>query len=257
MIFETHIHLNDPEFKDNYIQLIKEAQNEGVTKFIVVGYDLESSKIAVKLANKHPFIYAAVGLHPSEQFNNYDNDLIELETLINNKVVAIGEIGLDYHYVPSDKDRQTDLFVKQLKLAQKYDLPIIIHSRDACNDTYNILKKYKDCYNKGVMHCYSYSLEMTKEFKKLNFVFGIGGVITYKNGKSCKEVASNLSLEDIVLETDAPYLSPVPYRGKTNEPRYIKYVAKEISQLKNISLEEVENTTYKTACNLFGVDYEN
>lgn len=257
MIFDTHVHLNDPDFQENYDELIKEAIENNIRKMTVVGYDLESSKKAIYLAEKYPFIYAAIGLHPADQFKDYNSDLKELETLINDKVVAIGEIGLDYHYSPLDKIRQEELFVKQLELAKKYHLPIIIHSREACSDTYNILKKYKECYSKGIMHCYSYSLEMAKEYKKLGFLFGIGGVVTYKNGKTCKEVTEGLSLEDIVLETDAPYLAPTPYRGKTNVPKYIKEVAKEVSIIKNISIQEVEDATFKNACDFFEVNHEN
>lgn len=257
MIFDTHVHLNDPMFKDNYQKLIDEAFEMGVKQFTIVGYDLQSSKKAIEIAKEYPFIYAAIGLHPSEQFKEYDSDLLELEKLICDKVVAIGEIGLDYHYDPMDKNKQSDLFIKQIKLADKYHLPIIIHSRDACNDTFNILKENKQYYKKGIMHCYSYSLEMAKEYKKLGFIFGIGGVVTYKNGKTCKEVVSELDLKDIVLETDAPYLPPTPYRGKVNEPRYIVNVAKEISSLKNIDIKKIEEATTKNACDFFGVDYEN
>ena len=156
-----------------------------------------------------------------------------------------------------NKDNQKELFILQLELAKKYNLPIVIHSRDACNETYEILKEYKECYTKGIMHCYSYSLEMAHEFIKLGFVFGVGGVVTYKNAKEIKRVVQNLDLNYIVLETDAPYLTPTPFRGQLNVPAYVKYVAKEISLIKEESLEVVENITYKNACNFFGVDYEN
>ena len=256
MIFDTHVHLNDLLFKDNYHELIQEAIRQNIKIMAVIGFDLESSKKAVELAKEYSFVYAVIGIHPSEQFKDYDKDLKELEKLICDKVVALGEMGLDYHYSPLDKQKQSDLFIKQLKLAKKYNLPIIIHSRDACNDTYNILKEYKDCYQKGIMHCYSYSLEMAKEFKKLNFLFGVGGVVTYKNGKVCKEVVEGLDLTDIVLETDAPYLPPTPFRGKVNLPEYIVYVAKEISELKKMEVNEVEYITTKNACEFFGVTYE-
>ena len=255
MIFDTHVHLNDPSYKENYKEIIEKALENNVKKMMVVGYDLESSKLAVKLANEYQFIYAAIGLHPSEQFNDYNNHLIELEKLISSKVLAIGEIGLDYHYTPLNKDNQAELFIRQLELAKKYNLPIIIHSRDACLDTYEILKQYKHCYSKGIMHCYSYSVEMAKEFKKLDFIFGIGGVVTYKNGKTCKEVVAALNIKDIVLETDAPYLAPSPYRGKINLPHYIVNVAKEVSELKQMPIKEIEEITTKTACDFFGVPY--
>lgn len=256
MLFDTHVHLNDPGY-ENYHKIIESAINENVKKMVVVGYDLESSKKAIKIASEYSFIYAAVGIHPSESLKDYDKDLIQLEKLINDKVVAIGEIGLDYHYENIDKNRQKDLFLKQLKLAKKHNLPIIIHSRDACKDTYDFLKENKDCYLKGIMHCYAYSLEMAKEFYKLGFIFGIGGVLTYKNAKDLKTLVDELDLNKMVLETDAPYLAPTPHRGKTNEPQYIKYVAKEIENIKGVPLEKIEEVTTKNACDFFGVNYEN
>lgn len=255
MLFDTHVHLNDPGYED-YIKIIEEAKRENVNKLVVVGYDLESSKLAVKIAKEYSFIYAAIGIHPSEANKDYDSDLEVLESLICNKVVAIGEIGLDYHYQGYDKNKQVNLFKKQLILAKKYQLPIIIHSRDACKDTYDVLKEHKNCYQKGIMHCYSYSLEMSKEFIGLGFLLGIGGVLTYKNAKEIKEVVKETNLANLVLETDAPYLSPTPFRGEKNQPKYIKFVAKEIANIKEISLEKVEEYTYKNACDFFEVDYE-
>lgn len=256
MLFDTHVHLNDPSYYD-YKKIIADALKENVNKMVVIGYDLNSSKRAVEIAKEYPFIYASIGIHPSESLLDYEKDLIELEKLICDKVVSIGEIGLDYHYDNIDKVRQKDLFIKQLNLANKHKLPIVIHSRDACNDTYTILKEYKECYKKGIMHCYSYSKEMAKEFIKLDFLLGIGGVVTYKNAKELKEVVKDIDLKYLVLETDAPYLSPTPFRGKQNEPQYIKYVASELANIKEISIDEVENTTYKNACDFFGVKYEN
>ena len=256
MLFDTHVHLNDSEYED-YDKIIQDALKENVTKMVVIGFDYNSSKKAVDIANRYPFIYAAIGIHPSEDKTDYHTDLIKLEKLISNKVVAIGEIGLDYHYLQIDKKRQEELFVLQLKLAKKYNLPICIHSRDACQDTYRILKENKDCYNKGIMHCYSYSKEMANKFSRLGFIFGIGGVVTYKNAKEIKDVVENLDLSKIVLETDAPYLAPTPFRGKVNEPKYIGYVAKEIAILKNLSQEKIEEITYKNACDFFEVNYEN
>lgn len=256
MLFDTHVHLNDSCY-ENYDQIIQEAIKNNVKKMVVIGYDLTSSKMAVKIANEYPFIFASIGIHPSEVNGEYSNDLIELEKLISNKVVSIGEIGLDYHYEGYDKNKQKELFISQLKLAKKYNLPIVIHSRDACNETYEILKEYKHYYNKGIMHCYSYSLEMAKEFIKLGFVFGIGGVVTYKNAKELKRVVENIDLNYLVLETDAPYLSPTPFRGETNVPSYIKYVAKEVALLKEESIDVIEEATFKNACDFFGVNYEN
>ncbi len=256
MLFDTHVHLNDPIY-DDFTTVINDAKNNNVNKMLVVGYDLESSKRAIDLAKKYSFIYAAIGIHPSEANKDYKKDLKQLEILITDKVVAIGEIGLDYHYDDINKENQKDLFIKQLELAKKYNLPISIHSRDACNDTYTILKEYQNCFNKGIMHCYAYSLEMAHEFIKLGLSLGIGGVVTYKNAKELKRVVENINLKHIVLETDAPYLTPTPFRGKRNEPRYVEYVAKEIAILKNINVKEIEKQTFINACELLGVSYEN
>ena len=174
--------------------------------------------------------------------------------MINNKVVAIGEIGLDYHWDQDNKEYQKRFFVEQLKLANKYDLPIIIHSRDAAKDTYDVLKENKKYYKKGIMHCYSYSLEMAKLFIELNFKIAFGGALTFLNAKENKEIVKNLNIKDLLIETDAPYLTPHPFRGKINEPKYIKLVVEEIARLKEMSVEEVAETTYNNACDLFEVD---
>ena len=256
MLFDTHVHLNDQVY-ENYDEIIKSAQECGVDKMMVIGFDLESSKKAVKIAKEYSFIYAAIGIHPSEANKDYNKDLEELEKLICDKVVAIGEIGLDYHYEGVIKENQFDLFIKQLKLAKKYNLPITIHSRDACKDTVDILKEYRDCYKKGIMHCYAYSYEISKILEELGFVFAFGGVVTYKNAREIKETVSKIGIDKIILETDAPYLTPIPYRGKTNEPKYITYVAEEIANIKGLPICEVEDITYKNSCEILGVSREN
>ena len=256
MLFDTHVHLNDVSY-ENYQEIIENALSYGVKKMVVVGFDLESSKKAVEIANQYSFVYATIGIHPSEANKDYESDLIELEKIICDKVVAIGEIGLDYHYDDAIKDNQKDLFIKQLEIASKYDLPIVIHSRDACKDTVDILKLYKRCYEKGIMHCYAYSYEIAQILADYGFVFSFGGVVTYKNAKEVKEVVTKLSIDKILLETDAPYLTPTPYRGQRNEPAYIRYVANEIATLKQLSVEDVENITYNNSCDFFGVSREN
>ena len=254
MLFDTHVHLNDSRY-ENYHEIIEKARKENVRKMLVVGYDLESSKLAIKIASEYPFIYAAIGLHPDKANDEYENDLVELEKLINTKVVAIGEIGLDYHYEGYSKERQKDLFIKQIKIANKYNLPIVIHSRDACNDTLTVLKENKKYYEKGIMHCYAYSYESYIEFAKLGFVFAFGGVVTYKNARLSKEVAEKINLDKIVLETDAPYLAPSPHRGERNEPSYIRFVAEQIAQIKNIEIQDIENNNYKKNCDVLGMSY--
>ena len=254
MYFDTHVHLNSERY-DDVDKLIEEALASGVKKMVVVGYDVETSLKAVKIASNFEFIYAAVGIHPSEVKKAKISDLEIIEKcLINNKVVAIGEIGLDYHWDQDNKEYQKRFFVEQLKLANKYDLPIIIHSRDAAKDTYDVLKENKKYYKKGIMHCYSYSLEMAKLFIELNFKIAFGGALTFLNAKENKEIVKNLNIKDLLIETDAPYLTPHPFRGKINEPKYIKLVVEEIARLKEMSVEEVAETTYNNACDLFEVD---
>lgn len=256
MLFDTHVHLNDDSY-ENYTEIIEKAVKENVKKMVVVGFDLASSIKAVEIANKYSFVYAAIGIHPSEANKMYDQDLIELESLISEKVVAIGEIGFDYHYDNVVKENQKDLFVKQLKIAKKHNLPVIIHSRDACKDTIDVLKENKDCYSKGIMHCYAYSYEVAKELIKLGFKFAFGGVVTYKNAKEVKDVVDKLDLEYILLETDAPYLSPVPYRGTRNEPANIRFVAAEIANIKGLSIEQIEDKTFDNSCEILDVSREN
>ena len=222
---------------------------------IVVGYDLQTSKKAVEIASNFDFIYAAVGIHPSEVKNAKLSDFDAIEDMVKNKkVVAIGEIGLDYHWDTDNKAEQKEFFIKQLELAGKCKLPVIIHSRDAAEDTYEVLRQNKSFYDKGVMHCYSYSLEMAKKFIALGFKIAFGGALTFLNAKENKRVVSELNLSDLLIETDAPYLTPHPHRGIKNEPKYIYLVVEEIAKIKNVSKEIVANETYKNACEVFGVE---
>jgi len=254
MYFDTHVHLNSEQY-ENVEKIIEDALKNNVRKMIVIGYDLETSIKAINIANQYDFIYASVGIHPSEIKKMDTRDLESLEKLLSeNKVVAIGEIGLDYHWDKDNKEDQKRIFVEQIKLANKYNLPLIIHSRDANEDTLRVLKENKQYYNKGIMHCYSYSFESAKEFIKLGFYLAFGGALTFLNAKENKEVVRNISLEHLLIETDAPYLTPHPYRGKQNEPKYIYLVVEEISRLKNVTKEEVARITYINACNLFGVE---
>ena len=254
MYFDTHVHLNSEQY-NNVEKIINDALNSKVSKMIVIGYDLESSIKAVKIANEYDLIYAAVGIHPSEIKKMKETDLNEIEKLLDNKkVVAIGEIGLDYYWDQDNKEEQKEMFIKQIKLANKYNLPIIIHSREAALDTYEILKENKKYYQKGVMHCYSYSLELAKEFIKLGLLLAFGGALTFLNSKQNKEVVKEIEISNLLIETDAPYLTPHPFRGKQNEPKYISLVVKEMANLKNISEEKVACVTYNNACNLFGIE---
>lgn len=244
---DVHAHLD--AFED-VEKVIDDAKINGVEKIITAGYNLASSKICVELAKKYPGVYAVIGLHPENIEDENADYLSELKVLAKNeKVVGIGEIGLDYHY-GKDKERQKKIFVEQIELANLLNLPIVIHSRDAMGDTMEILKKHK-VKNGGLMHCYSGSVESARELKKLGFSFSFGGVCTFKNAKNVCAVIEDLSMDSIMLETDCPYLAPVPHRGERNEPKYIPLIAEKIAELKNMQIEEVARITTNNAKNIF------
>ena len=261
MIFDTHIHLNSEEYTNNLIDLLNNAKNKGVTNFLCIGYDVESSKKAIEIADQFDFVYASVGLIPTEWKQYNDQSISDLEKLIlsSKKVICIGEIGLDYYWEKKEKIKtiQKDMFIKQIELANRYNLPLSLHIRDAYQDAYDTLKSHI-CNQKGILHCYSGSLEMAMEFIKLGYKIAFGGVLTFKNAKTSKDVFLNLDLKDIVFETDAPYLSPTPFRGKINLPEYIVETVKYASELRNISFEELCKITYMNSINIFHVKtYEN
>lgn len=251
-MIDTHCHFNDEAYFNDLDSVIKKALNNDVKKLIIVGFDNPTIERAIKITNDYECCYLAIGFHPEVANEINEEDLKELEKLIiKNKPIAIGEIGLDYYWVKDNKDKQKWLFRKQIELAKKYNLPIIIHSRDAISDTLEIVKEFEGV--KGVMHAYSGSLEMAKEFIKRGFYLGIGGVVTFNNAKVLKEVVSNIDLSKILLETDCPYLTPVPFRGKRNESSYIPLIAKKISEIKEISIEEVSNITDENVKTLFNI----
>lgn len=246
MIIDTHCHL-DPKEYSNLEKVIKRMKNNIM---ITSGTDLESSLNVINLCNKYENVYGTIGYHPTELENYSQQNMNIIESNLNNpKVVGIGEIGLDYHYGKENKDIQIQVFKYQLDLARKYNMPVVIHSRDALEDTLNIIKQYKDL--KITMHCFSYSKEIAKELIKMNVKIGIGGVLTFKNSIKLKEIVKEIDLKNVLLETDSPYLTPEPYRGKQNEPIYVKYVAQEIAKLKQISEEEVEKITTSNAISQF------
>ena len=247
-MIDTHTHISK-KYYDDIESVISRANDNGVKKIIISGCDLESNTEAVELIKKYDCLYATIGYHPDEVGKVTDKDFNKLENLVLNsdKIVGIGEIGLDYYYGKDNKREQIDLFEKQLALAEKLDIPVVIHTRDAFLDTYEILKKYKV---RGIIHCFSGSLDVANKYIDLGFLLGIGGVLTFKNSK-LKDVVENISLENIVLETDAPYLTPVPFRGKPNETSYVIYVAKFIAEIKNIDISEVDKITTNNAFKLF------
>ena len=244
MYIDTHCHLSSEDYDDIDL-VIKENIDNNVSKIIVSGCDMGSIKEVLILSKKYPSVYLTLGFHPSE-VNNYDLDYLK-EVLKEPKVVGLGEIGLDYHYGKEDTEEQKDLFRKQLDIAKELNIPVVIHSRDATKDTINILKEYN---LKGVIHCFSGSLETALEYIEMGYLLGIGGVITFKNSKLYK-VVEKVPLENIVLETDSPYLTPDPYRGKKNSSKYIPIIAKKISEIKKIDIEKVKEITTSNASKLF------
>ncbi|MEA5060836.1 MAG: TatD family hydrolase [Erysipelotrichaceae bacterium] len=253
-IFDTHCHFNHDDFYLNTDQYLKEAKENNVSRFLVVGYDKESSLRAVKLAEQHEEMYAAVGFHPTEIDIAEEDFQIVMNLLNHPKVVAIGEIGLDYHWVKdlSQREKQKKYFIRQIEIANRFNKPIVVHNRDAMQDCFDILKEHR--VNKGgIMHCYSGSVEMAIELIKLDFMIGLGGPVTFLNAKTPKEVAKIIPLQSLVLETDAPYLAPHPYRGQTNRPMYITLVLEEISKIRNMTSTELAKITYENACRMFHV----
>ena len=254
MIFDTHIHLNDDKLYSNLDEYIKAAQEKGVQKFLCVGWDIPSSKKAIQIAHMYPgIVFAAVSIMPTEHRSYNDNSILELKELAKDPVVrAIGEIGLDYYWEKDDeiKEKQKKMFIEQIKLANELNLPISVHCRDAIQDTYDILNSFH-VKRKSVLHCYSGSLEMARLFKDLNFAFGFGGTLTYKNNKNAVNTFDNIDLENIVFETDAPYLPPQEHRGKLNKPEYIYKVVLFASNRKNLDIKEMENITSKNAEEIF------
>ena len=257
MIFDTHTHYDDTKFDIDRETLLLGMKEANVGAIVNVGATMQGAKDSVVMAKKYPFVYAAVGIHPESAKDLNEEEFEVLRNLAKEeKVVAIGEIGLDYYWDSTEREVQKYWFLRQLALAQELDLPIIIHSRDAAQDTYTILKEEYEKRGtsfKGVVHCFSYSLELAKEFIKMGFFIGIGGVVTFKNARKLKEVIEGISLSSIVLETDCPYLAPVPFRGKRNSSEKLSYVVSEIASIKGISEEEVEKVTWENAEKLYQI----
>ena len=254
-IFDTHAHYNNKAFNEDRTTLLDSFSESGILGVINCGTDIESSKKSIELSEQYNFMYCAVGFHPEDISKANENYLEEIRKLSKHKkCVAIGEIGLDYYWVKDNKEEQKRIFTEQIILANELNLPVIIHSRDAHNDTLDILKKYKP---KGVLHCFSGSVEIMKEVLKLGMYIGLGGAVTFKNARVPLEVAKNLPLDKLLLETDCPYMSPVPYRGKRNQSTYISFVAEKIAEVKNLTKEEILTTANNNAFNLFGINNTN
>ena len=251
---DTHVHLNDDKILSHLDEVISDALKENVKKMFIVGWDKISSIKAIELAHKYEFCYAIIGFHPCNVKGLTEDDYNWLDkALCDEKVVALGEIGYDFHWDTTTKEEQDVAFVKQLDLAVKHNLPVSIHSRDASQVTFDVLLKYFDKLAGGVLHSYSGSVEMAKEYVKRGFILGISGPLTFKNAKVNKEVVKEIDLKYLVTETDSPYLTPHPYRGTENGPKYIPLILKEIANLKELSEEVVIEEISNNVKRLFGV----
>jgi len=249
---DSHAHLDDERFDGDREVLINALNGNGVEMVLNPGADLKSSKAAAALAVKYSFIYAAVGCHPHDsKYMNDETMNIFRELAKNKKVIGIGEIGLDYFYDNSDREIQRKWFREQIRLAKELDLPYIVHDRDAHEDVFKIMKEEHYDGTRGILHCYSSSVEMAREFIKLGFYISLGGPVTFKKSKTPKLVAKEIPFDRLLIETDSPYLTPEPFRGKRNEPMYVKYVAEEIANIRNISVETVAEKTKENFKKLF------
>ena len=247
MLIDTHCHLSKDDY-DNIGEVIKSM--DGI--MIASGCNDKTNKEVLKLVNKYDNVFGTLGIHPEEIDNISDNSFKFIEeNLKNPKIVGIGEIGLDYYWTSDNKEKQKEIFEYQVKLAEKFNMPIVVHSRDAILDTYNILKEYNVT---GTIHCFSSSLEMAKEFIKIGYKIGIGGTVTFKNSKKLQEILKKINLKDILIETDSPYLSPEPFRGKKNVPSNVYYVALKVAELKEIDIEKVIEITGKNAMEIFDLN---
>lgn len=254
MIFESHAHYDDDAFDEDREELLNSFREKGIEYVINVGANIQTTKNTIALTEEYPFIYGAVGVHPSDTDELDEEKFAWLkEQCALPKIVAVGEIGLDYYWDEPDRKIQKKWFARQLELAREVKLPVIIHSRDAAKDTLDMMKAANAGEIGGVIHCFSYTKETAGEYLAMDFYFGIGGVITFNNAKKLKEAVEYIPLERILLETDSPYLSPVPYRGKRNSSLNIPLIAEEIARIKGMNYDQVVNITTENACRLFGI----
>lgn len=252
MIFETHAHFDDDAFNEDRDNLLKEIRKQGISYVMNVGASLASVKTSIELAEKYDFVYAAAGVHPSETEElNEENFLWLKEQCLKEKVRAVGEIGLDYYWQEPEREIQKKWFRRQLQLAAEIDKPVIIHSREAAADTLEIMKEENTEKLQGVIHCFSYTKETAREYLNWGYYFGIGGVVTFQNAKKLKEAVEYIPIENILLETDSPYLAPVPYRGKRNSSLNLPIIAQAIAEIKGLSYEEVTDITTKNALKFY------
>lgn len=255
MIFESHAHYDDKAFSKDREELLDSLGKNGIGYVVNIGANIETTKNTIRLAEKYPFIYGAAGVHPSDTDElNEENFLWLKEQCRHPKIVAVGEIGLDYYWDEPDRKIQKKWFVRQLEMAREVKLPVVIHSRDAAGDTLDVMKAEHAGEIGGVIHCFSYTKEMAREYLNMDYYFGIGGVVTFQNAKKLKEAVEYIPLEKILLETDSPYLAPVPYRGKRNSSLNLPLIAKEIAAIKGLDYEDVVRITEENAIKLFAID---
>lgn len=253
-MIDTHSHLFDEAFENDLEACINRCKIAHINKVVLVGFSHKTNLQAFEMSEKYKLFYPTAGLHPSAASEHYEKDLGLLKDFLSqHKVYAVGECGLDYHYGKENLEEQKKLFQGQIELAIQFDLPLIVHMRDATQDTYDILKKYQGQV-RGVMHCYSGSIEMAKEFIKLGFYISLGGPVTFKNAKETKKIAEEIDLNFLLTETDCPYLAPIPYRGSRNESSYVTEVVKEIAELRKVSPRQIEEITEKNAIELFSLE---
>lgn len=254
MIFESHAHYDDEAFDKDREELLNSFMDKGIEYVVNIGSTISDSKKTIELTKKYPFIYGSIGVHPSETKDMNEDDIKWLKEMSSlDKIIAIGEIGLDYYWNNVERAVQKHWFERQLDLAKEANLPVVVHSRDAASDTFDIIKNAKLDEKLGVLHCFAYSKEMAKQYIDMGFYIGVGGVLTFKNARKLREVVEYIPLDYILLETDSPYLAPEPNRGKRNDSTNLKYVASEIARIKNIDYEEVIEITRNNGINLFRI----
>ncbi len=255
MLFDSHAHLDDDKYSEDRDEVIAALENQGTSLVMNVASDMVTSHQSIELAEKYPFIYASVGVHPCSTGEMTDNDIEVLKELSKHeKVKAIGEIGLDYYWDEPDRETQKKWFRRQMQLAMELDMPFIIHDRDAHEDCLNILKEFDIKKTGGVMHCFSGSAEMARQVVSMGMMIALGGALTFKNAAKTVKVAQEIPLEHIIIETDSPYLTPEPFRGKRNTPGYVKFVAQKIAELKGVDVDTVAKITVENTKRLYRID---
>ena len=254
MLFDTHAHFDDPQFDSDRDEVIKSLADDGVTRVMNIGANMETSKKAIEIANKYDFIYATVGVHPCDTYDMTDEDIERLRIMAKNnpKVRAIGEIGLDYHFDDTKPDIQKEWFIKQLHLAKELNMPVVIHDRDSKGDAIEILKR--EGISNGVMHCFSGSAETARELVKMGFMISFTGVLTFKNARRAVEACRSIPIERLMIETDCPYMAPEPHRGERNYSGYVKYVARKMTEIKGLSYEETARITMENGLRFYGIE---